>query len=144
MENNQEVNELVVNLEEENVGDKTTVEELEIEDAIGSKRQRKRTSHVWEEFIELKDANGIELVQCIHCKTNIAKQKTGTTTQMIRHLRGCFKRSGSVSLKQTTLMISPPTPGSESLSCVQAWKYDPTKVRELTLWTRIGSCKNEF
>ncbi|OMO50473.1 hypothetical protein CCACVL1_30419 [Corchorus capsularis] len=80
MENNREVNELVVYLEEENVGDKTTVEELENEDAIGSKRQRKKTSPVWEEFIELKDANGSELVQCIHFKTKLIKQKTRITT----------------------------------------------------------------
>ncbi|OMO85853.1 putative Zinc finger, BED-type [Corchorus olitorius] len=128
MDSNEE-NENVVNVEVEKAKDrdKKVAEEGEKEDAPFTKKSRKKTSHVWQEFIEIKEADGTEKVQCIHCKIKLYRHKEGTTTQYKRHSDTCIKLGGN--FRQTTLSIAP-QPGSSSMSCVQAWKLQTLNIKE--------------
>ena len=94
------------------------------------RKQRKKTSAVWQEFTVVKVVDGIEKVQCNHCKLKFAKQKDGTTTQYKRYLDGYIKRQLSIK-GQGNLYLTPQTPRSKSVSCVQTWKYDQAKIREV-------------
>ncbi|OMO56195.1 putative Zinc finger, BED-type [Corchorus olitorius] len=126
----------IVHLEEENntelpiqVDAPGNSVEVDDDDPRNPKRIRKFTSTVWKEFSIVKLANGTNMVECIHCKTQLKKAKAGTTTQYKRHLQGCFKRQ--VDLKgQQTIVIGAQASGSSSLSSVQNWKYDHAKIRE--------------
>ncbi|TYG83063.1 hypothetical protein ES288_D01G138900v1 [Gossypium darwinii] len=60
----------------------------DIEVATYTRRNRKKTSIVWQELTVVKFADGIEKVQCNYCKIKLAKNKDGTTTQYKRHLNG--------------------------------------------------------
>ncbi|OMO77581.1 hypothetical protein CCACVL1_14956 [Corchorus capsularis] len=65
-----EENENVVNLEVEKDIDreKRAAEEVEKEDALFTKKSRKKTSPIWQDFIEIKDADGLQ-----KCNAFIAK-----------------------------------------------------------------------
>ncbi|MBA0824836.1 hypothetical protein Goarm_021478 [Gossypium armourianum] len=83
-----------------------------------------------EELAIFKLADGIEKVQCNHCKIKLAKNQDGTTAQYKRHLDSCVKRQ--VSLKgQGNLFLPPQAPRSDSVSGIQTWKYDQAKIREV-------------
>ncbi|KAL0906448.1 hypothetical protein M5K25_024943 [Dendrobium thyrsiflorum] len=55
-------------------------------------KKRKKTSSVWDEFKEVKLANGQKKGECIHCKRALAIGSTGSTTQFRRHLDRCEAR----------------------------------------------------
>ncbi|OMO98765.1 putative Zinc finger, BED-type [Corchorus olitorius] len=83
----------IVHLEEENNTDLPiqvdapgNSVEVDNDDPRNPKRIRKLTSAVWKEFSIVKLANGTNMVECIHCKTQLKKAKAGTTTQYKRHL----------------------------------------------------------
>ena len=107
-----------------------TPDESILETENCTRKQRKKTSVVWQEFTVVKVVDGTEKVQCNHCKLKFAKQKDGTTTQYKRHLDSCIKRQLSIK-GQGNLYLTPQTPRSESVSCVQTWKYDQAKIREV-------------
>ncbi|KAL0324598.1 UNVERIFIED_CONTAM: hypothetical protein Scaly_2426900 [Sesamum calycinum] len=56
---------------------------------LGPKPKRKKKSAVWSDFIEMKDADGVMKISCIHCKRMYTKTKTAATTQLHRHLQSC-------------------------------------------------------
>ncbi|KAL0310439.1 UNVERIFIED_CONTAM: hypothetical protein Scaly_2928300 [Sesamum calycinum] len=56
---------------------------------LGPKLKRKKKSAVWSDFIEMKDADGVMKISCIHCKRMYTKTKTAATTQLHRHLQSC-------------------------------------------------------
>ncbi|PPS05521.1 hypothetical protein GOBAR_AA15122 [Gossypium barbadense] len=107
------------------------VESLDdIEVATYTRRNRKKTSLVWQELTIVKLVDGTERVQCNHCKIKISKNKDGTTTQCKIHLDGCVKHR--LSLKgQYNLFLPLLTPRSNSASGIQTWKYDQAKISEV-------------
>ncbi|KAL0423076.1 UNVERIFIED_CONTAM: hypothetical protein Sradi_0842400 [Sesamum radiatum] len=56
---------------------------------LGPKLKRQKKSAVWSDFIEMKDADGVMKISCIHCKRMYTKTKTAATTQLHRHLQSC-------------------------------------------------------
>ncbi|KAK1414855.1 hypothetical protein QVD17_30616 [Tagetes erecta] len=83
-----------IDMPDQNVNEKASVEVENVsghnEGPIKAKRQRKST--VWEDIIEVTLPNGIQKVQCIHCKTHLAVSKGKPTTTWKRHMDGCLKR----------------------------------------------------
>ncbi|XP_065864202.1 zinc finger BED domain-containing protein RICESLEEPER 2-like [Euphorbia lathyris] len=120
------------NIDEENPDLETPIgSPAEIEQEVNpfDKKKRKKTSPVWEEFKEVKSPNGTTRYECIHCKTRLAKMKSGATTNFIRHLKGCTLRQ--IKLKgQKQLCVTTTAGISESVNTVENLVYDFSKVRE--------------
>ncbi|XP_031116703.1 zinc finger BED domain-containing protein RICESLEEPER 2-like [Ipomoea triloba] len=107
------------------------VEEVEGDcEPYKKKKQRKKSSIIWQEMTLVKLENGEERVQCNHCNYKLKKQKDGTTTQYKRHLDCCIKRKINLS-GQRNICVLPSTQKSESVNGVQSWKYDQARIREV-------------
>nr|GME03801.1 zinc finger BED domain-containing protein RICESLEEPER 2-like [Ipomoea batatas] len=106
------------------------VEEVEGDCEPYKKKQRKKSSIIWQEMTLVKLENGEERVQCNHCNYKLKKQKDGTTTQYKRHLDCCIKRKINLS-GQRNICVLPSTQKSESVNGVQSWKYDQARIREV-------------
>ncbi|KAK1408213.1 hypothetical protein QVD17_39848 [Tagetes erecta] len=90
---------------DQNVNKKASVE---VENGSGHnegplKAKRQRTSTIWEDIVEVTLPNGIQKVECIHCKTRLAVSKGKPTTSWKRHMDGCLKRQQFV---QTQRMLN--------------------------------------
>ena len=112
----------------EDQGDEDAADEMEI-DPVSGKRKRRKTSWVWKELKEIKDADGNEKVVCLHCKAHMKAYGGGNTSTYIRHLKRCIKRN--CNLKQQNIMLQPSTEGSQSVTGIQSWKYDEAKLRQV-------------
>nr|GMC49299.1 zinc finger BED domain-containing protein RICESLEEPER 2-like [Ipomoea batatas] len=106
------------------------VEEVEGDCEPYKKKQRKKSSIIWQEMTVVRLKNGEEKVQCNHCNIKLKKQKDGTTTQYKRHLDNCIKCRINLS-GQRNICVVPSTQKSESVSGVQSWKYDQARMREV-------------
>ncbi|XP_071694326.1 zinc finger BED domain-containing protein RICESLEEPER 2-like [Rutidosis leptorrhynchoides] len=102
------------------------------EDEVAVNNKRRKTSSVWDEFVVVTLKNGLEKVECIHCKKQLGKSKSGTTSTYRRHLENCLKRQKYQRTQQmlnfqavTDLEFDKPSP----LIAPNA-KYDPNKMRE--------------
>nr|GMC52943.1 zinc finger BED domain-containing protein RICESLEEPER 2-like [Ipomoea batatas] len=93
------------------------VEEVEGDCEPYKKKQRKKSSIIWQEMTVVRLENGEEKVQCNHCNIKLKKQKDGTTTQYKRHLDNCIKRRINLS-GQRNICVVPSTQKSESVSGV--------------------------
>ncbi|XP_027093797.2 zinc finger BED domain-containing protein RICESLEEPER 2-like [Coffea arabica] len=97
------------------------------------KKQRKKKSTVWDDMKIVKLDNGIEKVQCNHCKELFAKSTTGATSQHKRHLKACLQKKMAMGeqnrMKQQVLSF---TEGpSDGITSITNFSYDHAKVREL-------------
>ncbi|KAH1121661.1 hypothetical protein J1N35_004821 [Gossypium stocksii] len=102
----------------------------DIEVATYTRRNRKKTSIVWQELTIVKLADRTKKVQCNHCKIKLAKNKDGTTTQYKRHLNGFVKCQASLK-GQDSLFLPPQALRSNSASGIQTWKSGQEKIREV-------------
>ncbi|KAK4431766.1 hypothetical protein Salat_0938700 [Sesamum alatum] len=75
--------------EERTIGQEENIETTKDDDTLGSKPKRQKKSTVWQDFTEMKDADGVMKISCIHCKKMYTKSKTAATTQLHRHLQSC-------------------------------------------------------
>ncbi|KAI0504152.1 hypothetical protein KFK09_015100 [Dendrobium nobile] len=99
-----------------------------------SRKARKKTSSVWQEFTIVKLGDGSEKIQCNHCKFKLSKSKGGATTQYQRHLLVCSKRVVE-SKGQLNISLQPPLANNtyelgKSVN-ISNWKYDHARMREL-------------
>lgn len=114
--------------------DKLNVGEAETE--LEARRGRKRSSKVWEVFeeVEITEKSGkkVDKLRCRLCHKKYSKTKTGTTSQLVRHLNECFYlinrakdqsviNFSSVDAQTTDLQIPMVYNGS----------YDHSKIREI-------------
>ncbi|KAL0928761.1 hypothetical protein M5K25_000682 [Dendrobium thyrsiflorum] len=97
-------------------------------------KKRKKTSSVWDEFKEVKLANGQKKGECIHCKRALAIGSTGSTTQFRRHLDRCAARIRFIK-NQKVLHFQPKdidsiAENSQESASLTTFSYDNSKVRE--------------
>ncbi|KAL0285755.1 UNVERIFIED_CONTAM: putative AC transposase [Sesamum radiatum] len=81
--------EILEEITSDTIGLDENVEANKDDDTLGSKPKRKKKSAIWSDFKEMKDANGIVKIACIHCMRMYTKSKTAATTQLHRHLQSC-------------------------------------------------------
>ncbi|KAK4421504.1 hypothetical protein Salat_2101000 [Sesamum alatum] len=85
---NEEIaNEVVMN----NIGTEKNVEPDKKNESLPPKPKRKKKSAIWEDVTEVKDADGVMKISCVHCKRMYSKTKTTPTTQLHRHFQSCPK-----------------------------------------------------
>lgn len=80
---------------DQNLNDAASVEDTQNdggEDDVVPKNKRQKNSVVWGDFIEVTLPDGKAKVECIHCKKQLAKIKTGTTSTYKRHMTNCLQR----------------------------------------------------
>ncbi|MBA0618120.1 hypothetical protein Godav_027510 [Gossypium davidsonii] len=107
------------------------------------RRNRKKTSIVWQELTVVKLADGTKRVQCNHCKIKLSKNKDGTTTQYKKHLDGCVKHR--LSLKgQGNLFLPPQTPRSNSASGVLNFVDVPPLHSGVFLYDALYKCLQDW
>ncbi|KAC9696432.1 hypothetical protein E3N88_45377 [Mikania micrantha] len=103
------------------------------EDEVVLKRKRQKSSTVWEDFIELTLPDGKEKVECIHCKKQLARNPTGTTSTYKRHLANCMQRKQFLRTQQLLnfqpVDVDMGNIKQPSLIGLNA-KYDLNKMRE--------------
>ncbi|MBA0642839.1 hypothetical protein Goklo_027177 [Gossypium klotzschianum] len=111
----------------------------DIEVATYMRRNRKKTSIVWQELIVVKLVDGTKKVQCNKCKIKLAKNKDDTTTQYKRHLNGCVKRH--VSLKgQGNLFLPPQAPAFDNASGVLNFVDVPPPHSGVVVYDALYKC----
>ncbi|KAK4417139.1 hypothetical protein Salat_2539400 [Sesamum alatum] len=67
---NEEIaNEAVMN----SIGTEKNVEPDKENESLSPKSKRKKKSAVWEDFTEVKDADGVMKISCVHCKRMYSK-----------------------------------------------------------------------
>ncbi|KAK4430778.1 hypothetical protein Salat_0839500 [Sesamum alatum] len=79
--------------EERIIGPEENVEATKDDNTLGSKPKCKKKSTVSQDFIKMKDADGVMKISCIHCKRMYTKSKTVATTQLHRHLQSGMTRN---------------------------------------------------
>ncbi|OMO89512.1 putative Zinc finger, BED-type [Corchorus olitorius] len=58
----------------------------------GNVKKREKTSSVWSEFKDVSLSNGVEVGECVHCKKQLKKNKSKSTSQFKWHLDTCVRR----------------------------------------------------
>ncbi|XP_020553716.1 zinc finger BED domain-containing protein RICESLEEPER 4-like [Sesamum indicum] len=82
--------EMINRVDMDTIGTEKNIEEASKDDeTLGPKPKRQKKSAVWSNFTEMKDADGVMKISCIHCKKMYSKIKTTPTTQLHRHLQSC-------------------------------------------------------
>ncbi|CAN0857915.1 Zinc finger BED domain-containing protein RICESLEEPER 2 [Linum grandiflorum] len=94
-------------------------------------KKRPKTSHVWKSFKEVKVGTKRK-AECIYCKHHFAILKCGVTSHLKRHIEeACPRRPANQADKnQQRLSLATIHENSESVTAVENFRYDQTKVRE--------------
>ncbi|KAK2981094.1 hypothetical protein RJ640_012049 [Escallonia rubra] len=106
------------------------------EDAIGEvevntmfkRRERKKTSPVWDFFVDVTLANGTKKVKCKLCNAILNKTKGGTTTQLLRHRDTYCPKRGIAVTNQSVINVK--LGKMEYEVSKKDFKYNHAKVRE--------------
>ncbi|XP_020260626.1 zinc finger BED domain-containing protein RICESLEEPER 2-like [Asparagus officinalis] len=118
--------------------DNTSRENVETTNPIQEKRRSKKTSEVWNNFVEVTHANNVKRWRCNHCKHDFAQNSTGTTFHLKTHLNNCITKK-LLDQRQQTLNFQ--RDGS-TIECPimlpPGEKYNHLKVREaLAHWVMM-------
>ncbi|KAK4421424.1 Zinc finger BED domain-containing protein RICESLEEPER 2 [Sesamum alatum] len=122
--------------EERTIGQEENVEATKDNVTLGSKPKRKKKSTVWQDFTEMKDADRVMKISCIHCERMYTKSKTTATTQLHRHLQSCanyLKAKADKSkdgLLQTQLGFVSSSVGPSAYPSLYVGKFDMEKMKE--------------
>ena len=105
----------------------------EQETAAFQRKQRKKTAKCWKEMEEVVDSQGVKKAKCNYCNESWPVNKTSTTTQFNRHLKGCLQRKLAIGQNQTLKqqVLSFTQSETEGVSSIANFTYDHAKVREL-------------
>ncbi|KAF7152959.1 hypothetical protein RHSIM_Rhsim01G0135900 [Rhododendron simsii] len=85
------------------VGEEATdvvIEVIEEESNPFKRKERKKTSAVWNDFEPVTFADGTKKHQCKFCKDYFNIQASGSTTHLIRHLKTCVQRRLQLGLSE--------------------------------------------
>ncbi|OMO51644.1 putative Zinc finger, BED-type [Corchorus olitorius] len=98
----------------------------------GNAKKRAKTSNVWSEFKDVSLSNGVEVGECVHCKKQLKKNKSKSTSQFKRHLESCVRRK-IFQNQQKKITFQPKDVGDGDIQLQPALtngKFDMAKVRE--------------
>ncbi|KAK3010205.1 hypothetical protein RJ639_011956 [Escallonia herrerae] len=85
----------------EHVGE--AIGEVEV-NTMFKRKERKKTSSVWDFFVDVTLANGTKKVKCKLCNAILNKTKGGTTTQLLRH-RDTYCPKRGVAANQSVINV---------------------------------------
>ncbi|KAK1361699.1 hypothetical protein POM88_046173 [Heracleum sosnowskyi] len=63
----------------------------------GSRKRKKKTSKVWEEFDEVTLKDVTKKLNCKYCNAKLSQSKDDSTSHLIRHMKGCGIRLACIS-----------------------------------------------
>ncbi|KAK2974332.1 hypothetical protein RJ640_018039 [Escallonia rubra] len=92
------------------------------------RRERKKTSPVWDFFVDVTLANGTKKVKCKLCNAILNKTKGGTTTQLLRHRDTYCPKRGIAATNQSVINVE--LGKMEYEVSKKDFKYNHAKVRE--------------
>ncbi|KAK2987679.1 hypothetical protein RJ640_028927 [Escallonia rubra] len=92
------------------------------------RRERKKTSPVWDFFVDVTLANGTKKVKCKLCNAILNKTKGGTTTQLLRHRDTYCPKRGIAATNQSVINVE--LGKIEYEVSKKDFKYNHAKVRE--------------
>ncbi|KAK2977544.1 hypothetical protein RJ640_018186 [Escallonia rubra] len=92
------------------------------------RRERKKTSPVWDFFVDVTLANGTKKVKCKLCNDILNKTKGGTTTQLLRHRDTYCPKRGIAATNQSVINVE--LGKIEYEVSKKDFKYNHAKVRE--------------
>ncbi|OMP08157.1 putative Zinc finger, BED-type [Corchorus olitorius] len=98
----------------------------------GNAKKRAKTSNVWSEFKDVSLSNGVEVGECVHCKKQLKKNKSKSTSQFKRHLESCVRRK-IFQNQQKKITFQPKDVGDGDIQLQPALtngKFDMAKMRE--------------
>jgi hypothetical protein len=98
--------------------------------AAFQKKERKKTSKVWNDFSSITVA-GVRKNQCHWCKGLFAVGKSSTTSTLSRHLTGCKKFVELNNRKKQKTLCFEPSDDHEGFGIVSNFVYNEKRVREL-------------
>ncbi|KAK3007762.1 hypothetical protein RJ639_015449 [Escallonia herrerae] len=84
--------------------EEAAIGEVEVK-TMFKKRERKKTSPVWDFFVDVTLANGTKKVKCKLCNAILNKTKGGTTTQLIRHRDTYCPKHGIAATNQSVINV---------------------------------------
>ncbi|KAK2980363.1 hypothetical protein RJ640_014536 [Escallonia rubra] len=91
-------------------------------------RERKKTSPVWDFFVDVTLANGTKKVKCKLCNAILNKTKGGATTQLLRHQDTYCPKSRVAATNQSVINVELGKMEYEVRK--KDFKYNHVKVRE--------------
>ncbi|XP_042988803.1 zinc finger BED domain-containing protein RICESLEEPER 1-like [Carya illinoinensis] len=100
---------------------------IELQTVAYERKKRKRTSDVWNDFVEV-DKDGVKQPQCKWCKTLFKASRSSSTTTLRRHLLTCLPYMGSKKKQKVLAVESKEADGNFTVS---NFTYDRGRVREL-------------
>ncbi|KAK1362411.1 hypothetical protein POM88_046885 [Heracleum sosnowskyi] len=118
-------------------GDQIVKDEIDIEltdgDNLdkGSRKRKKKTSKVWEEFEEVTLKDGTKKLNCKYCNAKLSQSKDGSTSHLIRHMKGCGIRLAPISGSTQKVLSFPVLEVDGNVGNVNYFKYDKEKIRDL-------------
>ncbi|KAK2987536.1 hypothetical protein RJ640_015713 [Escallonia rubra] len=92
------------------------------------RRERKKTSPVWDFFVDVTLENGTKKVKCKLCNAILNKTKGGTTTQLLRHRDTYCSKHGIAAINQSVINVE--LGKMEYEVSKKDFKYNHAKVRE--------------
>ncbi|KAL3522938.1 hypothetical protein ACH5RR_015772 [Cinchona calisaya] len=94
-------------------------------------KKRCKKSEAWNDFKDVV-VDGVKKVECIHCKSKLAKNATGTTSSMIRHRQTCVIRKMSLrqAVQQTKINFQPTDAPILPIPPLHFGKFDMEKMRK--------------
>ncbi|KAL3510612.1 hypothetical protein ACH5RR_030013 [Cinchona calisaya] len=89
-----------------------------------------KKSEAWNDFKDVV-VHGVKKVECIHCKSKLAKNATGTTSSMIRHRQTFVIRKMSLrqAVQQTKINFQPTDAPALPIPPLHFGKFDMEKMR---------------
>ncbi|KAL0447881.1 UNVERIFIED_CONTAM: hypothetical protein Slati_1916000 [Sesamum latifolium] len=119
------------------IGPEENVEANKDDETLGSKlKRKKKKSAIWSDFEEMKDADGVVKIACIHCIRMYTKSKTVATTQLHRHLQSCANYLKAKAdkpkdgLLQTQLAFGRSSVDPTACPSLYVGKFDMEKMKE--------------
>ncbi|XP_020254292.1 zinc finger BED domain-containing protein RICESLEEPER 2-like [Asparagus officinalis] len=118
--------------------DNASRENVETTNPIQEKRRRKKTSEVWDNFVEVTRANNVKRWRCNHCKHDFAQNSTGTTSHLKTHLNNCITKKLHDQRQQTLNFQRDGSTIERPIMLPPGGKYNHLKVREaLAHWVMM-------
>ncbi|OMO77392.1 putative Zinc finger, BED-type [Corchorus olitorius] len=109
------------------------VDMIDLDDEEGGNvKKRAKTSNVWSEFKDVGLSNGVEVGEGVHCKKQLKKNKSKSTSQFKRHLESCVRRK-IFQNQQKKITFQPKDVGDGDIQLQPALtngRFDMAKMRE--------------
>ncbi|XP_059441916.1 zinc finger BED domain-containing protein RICESLEEPER 2-like [Corylus avellana] len=102
----------------------------DLEKIAYQRKQRKKTSHVWEHYIEVK-IKGKAKYQCKWCMRAFSVSSSSCASTLGRHLKKCNTFLGAKDKKKQKVLSIDGTMDGDGVGSIRNFTYDERKSREL-------------